>query len=659
MILNLGSLAFNADIQTGGGTPAWGTELGQGEGYKFFFEDMSDFFTGMVYKSISDIENVTCPLGKGGNQRADYEFVIASIFDKVFVNGRRVKDARFLLLIVKKIHGEHHVGRRTIKYNPRMTYCNELINEDCYKKMVSTLGFPEDAAWFVHEILIKNQDELHFTAYVLGQEPQSYSSNDERRNAFLSKLPKEGKLDNYISPQSNNPLQQIYFGTPGSGKSFIIKKEYEMTKVGGEWIEDVEKKRRVIRTTFHPDTDYASFVGCYKPISYDVENEKKIKYDFVPQAFTEAYVKAWNDLDSQYYLVLEEINRGNCAQIFGDLFQLLDRKSDGSSEYPIKADTDLRKYLEEAKDDNNNDILLNKEGIRDGKLCLPPNLNIIASMNTSDQSLFPMDSAFKRRWSWEYVPIDYNNIKSGLFTIKIGSMTYLWHEFLKKINQKIKKVTSSEDKQMGNFFIKQSVDEKEFKDKVMFYLWSEVGKDNYQTKDAIFHCYKPGTTDEQEFSYNELYPFGTSKLQQFMSILGVEPLSTEDLNEIEEESNESSCQKNFDKFSINGSGEYNKRIVAYEAVLLYVNNHPNETAQTIVDTWMALDFKVPNFIETSLTHEQRQLMSKDKLFDERSRQMELPNGEVVYISKNYTLERIQDFIEKVNAQDWNIHIEKI
>lgn len=465
--------------------------------------------------------------------------------------------------------------------------------------------------------------------------------------------------ENNSNKTLNANLQQIYFGTPGSGKSFIIKREYEMTKVGGEWIEDEEKKKRVIRTTFHPDTDYASFVGCYKPISYDVGNEKKIKYEFVPQAFTEAYVKAWNDLDSQYYLVLEEINRGNCAQIFGDLFQLLDRKSDGSSEYPIKADSDLRKYLEKAKDDNNNDILLNKEGIRDGKLCLPPNLNIIASMNTSDQSLFPMDSAFKRRWSWEYVPIDYNNIKSGLFTITIGSMTYLWHEFLKKINQKIKKVTSSEDKQMGNFFIKQSVDEKEFKDKVMFYLWSEVGKDNYQTKDAIFHCYKPGTTDEQEFSYNELYPFGTSKLQQFMSILGVEPLSTEDLNEIEEESNESSGQKNFDKFSINGSGEYNKRTVAYEAVQLYVINHPNETAQTIVDTWMALDFKVPNFIETSLTHEQRQLTSKDKLFDERSRQLELPNGEVVYISKNYTLERIQDFIEKVNAQDWNIHIEKI
>ena len=132
MILNLGSLAFNANIETGGGTPAWGTELGQGEGYKFAFEDMSDFFTGMVYKSVADIDKVTCPLGKGGNQRADYDFVIASLFDKVFVNGKKVDNARFLLLVVKKLNGDHHVGRRTIKYNPRMTYRGEYVNDNCF-----------------------------------------------------------------------------------------------------------------------------------------------------------------------------------------------------------------------------------------------------------------------------------------------------------------------------------------------------------------------------------------------------------------------------------------------------------------------------------------------------------------------------------------------
>lgn len=291
-------------------------------------------------------------------------------------------------------------------------------------------------------------------------------------------------------------VQQIYFGTPGSGKSWTIKRLYEMRKDGDKYVEDEEKKKHVIRTTFHPDTDYASFVGCYKPVK-DEDDDKKIVYEFVPQAFTDAYVAAWNDLEHPYYLIIEEINRGNCAQIFGDLFQLLDRDKNGYSEYRIKADHDLKDYLVEHLPEDN-------EGIKDGKLCLPPNLSIIASMNTSDQSLFPMDSAFKRRWSWEYVPIDYENAESGKFEITIGEESYNWHKFLKAVNEKIKNVTSSEDKQMGNFFIKSSIDEKEFCDKVMFYLWSEIGKDNYNTKDAIFKYYEE-EDKQKEFSFNELY----------------------------------------------------------------------------------------------------------------------------------------------------------
>lgn len=292
----------------------------------------------------------------------------------------------------------------------------------------------------------------------------------------------------YSSSHISQWVQKIFFGTPGSGKSWTIKEKYE---------KDPDK---VVRTTFHPDTDYAQFVGCYKPVP-DEEDENKITYKFVPQVFTEAYLKAWSDLEHPYYLIIEEINRGNCAQIFGDLFQLLDRNKDGYSEYPIKADHDLRTYLEEHLPEDS-------EGIKDGMLCLPPNLSIIASMNTSDQSLFPMDSAFKRRWAWEYVPIDYNNVESAQFEITIGDDPHSWHKFLEAVNEKIKKVTSSEDKQMGNFFIKASVDEKEFCDKVMFYLWSEVGKDNYQTNDAIFKYY--AEEDKlKEFSFNDLYDLKT------------------------------------------------------------------------------------------------------------------------------------------------------
>lgn len=301
--------------------------------------------------------------------------------------------------------------------------------------------------------------------------------------------------ENFISTSSltkgfsfnnnNQNLQKIFFGAPGSGKSYRIKNDILP-----------EEDYLVFRTTFHPDTDYSSFVGCYKPQMKDV----KIEYKFAPQVFTEAYVAAWNGLKQgdDYYLVIEEINRGNCAQIFGDLFQLLDRdKETGFSEYPIKADNDLRAFLENTSDD---EVLKNKEGIKDGKLCLPPNLNIIATMNTSDQSLFPMDSAFKRRWSWEYVPIKYDEPKSAAFAINIPDSPFeKWVNFLKKINGIILEKTDSEDKQMGNFFIKGDIEEQEFKDKVMFYLWSEVCKDSFHTKDNFFR------TKDREFSYNELY----------------------------------------------------------------------------------------------------------------------------------------------------------
>ena len=551
MILNLGSLAFNANIDSGGGTPAWGTELGQGDGYKFAFEDMSDFFTGLVYKSIPDIDNVTCPLGKGGNQRADYDFVIASLFDKIFVNGKRIENARFLLLVVKKLNGDYHVGRRTIKYNPRMTYRGEYINEDCYRKMARTMGLPEDGAWFVHEINIVNQEELHFTAFELGKEPQSYRNNDERKNAFISRLPKERKRPqvNY----DNLPLQQIFYGAPGTGKSHEIKEQ--------------TKGQSVIRTTFHPDSDYSTFVGAYKPTTIEetlmtvigtkavpVENadgskrtESKIVYEFVEQAFLKAYIKAWKmfaedeNNPKRQYLVIEEINRGNCAQIFGDLFQLLDRDDNGFSEYPIEADQDMKKHLAKAFKDmaflevpaiGGMDEEETARAIRNGeKLILPKNLYIWATMNTSDQSLFPIDSAFKRRWDWEYVPI-YDGGKGWM--IEADGKRYDWWKFVDSMNNKIGATTYSEDKKLGYFFCKAKdgiVNAETFVSKVIFYIWNDVFKDFAEEAGNLFK-----DVDGSMLSFNKFYTISSegkrkvveSKISIFMQNLGVEPITISD-----------------------------------------------------------------------------------------------------------------------------------
>lgn len=224
-----------------------------------------------------------------------------------------------------------------------------------------------------------------------------------RKNSKLGNLSKEQYSDKLISHQV------IYYGAPGTGKSHRIK----------EQLEGVQKEN-IFRITFHPDSDYSTFVGAYKPTRSqrplyglfgketvrlkDGEDlsEDIITYKFIPQAFLNAYMQAYKKTNENVYLIIEEINRGNCAQIFGDLFQLLDRDEYGVSEYTIKADADLKAFLEDEMGEDN-------DAIKDGELCLPSNLYIYATMNTSDQSLFPIDSAFKRRWDWEYEPIKYKN----------------------------------------------------------------------------------------------------------------------------------------------------------------------------------------------------------------------------------------------------------
>ena len=341
----------------------------------------------------------------------------------------------------------------------------------------------------------------------------------------------DGIVMDYVPDVS---LQKIYYGCPGTGKSHKVKgltegKDNEKVVYfdqSGNLIEDISTiadrtkvTTNIFRTTFHPDYDYSSFVGSYKPVMVQVQDgngndtdKEDLIYDFVPQVFTNAYVRAWKsladesltDAKKQVYLIIEEINRGNCAQIFGDLFQLLDRKN-GYSEYPIIPDAELRKYLA-------------KQGLESNRLKLPCNLHILATMNTSDQSLFPMDSAFKRRWAMEYVPINLDgknsdgtdsDAKNYTFTVK--GVEYSWLNFLKKVNPLIRKATDSEDKQMGEFFIKENISEEDFKNKVMFYIWNDVCKDLYSASrlaPQFFMRDNEGEGRENAFTFAELYGAG-------------------------------------------------------------------------------------------------------------------------------------------------------
>ena len=253
----------------------------------------------------------------------------------------------------------------------------------------------------------------------------------------------------------NSFIQKILFGAPGTGKSFKIDDAER-----GYGLKDFDESRK-FRTTFHPDYDYAQFVGAYKPKKDD--KDEKITYAFIPQVFAKAYVTAWklyfsagnaSTAENQVYLVIEEINRGNCAQIFGDIFQLLDRSNEddekGVSQYSIDADCDFAEWLKKYSDLSLDSFWAEytKKLGGEGKLKLPPNLNILATMNTSDQSLFPMDSAFKRRFDWEYVPISFDGKEAAKYEIDVldsKGNRYLWKDFVETVNEKILNLTESED----------------------------------------------------------------------------------------------------------------------------------------------------------------------------------------------------------------------
>ena len=479
-------------------------------------------------------------------------------------------------------------------------------------------------------------------------------------------------------------LQQIFYGAPGTGKSYTINH----TTAGED----------VIRTTFHPDTDYSTFVGAYKPTTIEetvmtvigtkavpVENadgtprkESKIVYEFVAQAFLQAYVEAWKKVaeaegePKKQFLVIEEINRGNCAQIFGDLFQLLDRNDSGFSDYPIQADADMKRQLQKAF---NGMELTNKEALNslyEGRnvaeevingdiLLLPSNLYIWGTMNTSDQSLFPIDSAFKRRWDWTYIPIS-NAYKE--WTIKVGNDNYDWWSFLESINDKIGSTTNSEDKKLGYFFCKAQNDVipvEKFVGKVIFYLWNDVFKD-YEFGDAIFN-----DEDGSKLTFAKFYTeegrnarIVTDKVAVFLKNLGLEPSFIEPDAETNSVPNsESGSQMDYSKYSLNGEGSYSKGGLVYEAVKRYATAHAESTADEIVNTWLRLGINVPYLVETAEEHEQRKQQTSDNRFDQKSKMLELPNHEVIYISNQFNVQRIEDFIEKVNAQPWHLTLAKI
>lgn len=581
MKIDITSLGFGFKIEkeNDSGTAAWATSIGQApKGICYIDTErdgLGEIVYGMMYKSHSDFENLkvrdVAGLEKKEEPRGDRERMMFSVFEDVYVNNKKVEG--IYTLSYEREDSTSHKNRLHICYAKYLTYKGHS-NKETLKEMAKVLGCNEDACWFVTDISIKNQSSLHFTAIVVNPtKSMTYDDSKARKRAWEMLVP---EID--ISIHYNNTLQQIYYGAPGTGKSHKIKDDKS--------VKEADKKNMVFRTTFHPDSDYSTFVGAYKPTmksseriyspeeltiklkeikttgttypchkfaakyweslkdltpdsikqilnacgftdNYSVEIGKgvaigqeylnnpedgKIIYSFCPQAFTNAYVEAWNT-EEEVYLVIEEINRGNCAQIFGDLFQLLDRKN-GVSEYPIEADADLQNYLSKAlAKTSRTDI---PEDVKSGKkLMLPSNLYIWATMNTSDQSLFPIDSAFKRRWEWKYIKIKEGKDENGnkldwKVDVKMDEEGTLlpWWDFIRKINEIIASMTSSADKQLGYFFCcakDDVIDEETFVSKVIFYLWNDVFKD-YGFEDASLFRYTTKDEDGKDLEKDLTFP---------------------------------------------------------------------------------------------------------------------------------------------------------
>ena len=590
------------------------------------------------------------------------DFVInqLSLLDALFV-----EDGKNVETITQEWNARKDVPQKNGKIDTRF-YFNGLLKDVIYrdatgKEQKGKFTIRNYFAGGYSELRIKKADDGIFDIKITNVNTP-YDDGKE-----------DGLEEKEVMAKPSLSLQQIFYGAPGTGKSHTIKEE--------------TKESDVIRTTFHPDTDYSTFVGAYKPttallpicdelgqpmkIGATTLHKEQIVYEFVAQSFLQAYVNAWKkfDKDDKQYLVIEEINRGNCAQIFGDLFQLLDRNDYGFSDYPIKADADMKRQLQKAfaglviaqKDKINamyegKDIV--SQVLNGDILLLPNNLYIWATMNTSDQSLFPIDSAFKRRWDWTYMPI---SDAEKNWIIEVDGNNYDWWLFLEKINEKIGSTTNSEDKKLGYFFCKAQdgvISAKTFVGKVIFYLWNDVFKD-YEFGDAIFN-----DEDGSKLSFDKFYTSEgknskvvEEKVALFLKNLRLIPIEiSKEESEIEDEDGNTpeSNSRNYDKFTVNDGAECAKNKLAIECIKEYIKLNPDITAQEVYEKWTSLGSIVPHFIETKEQFDSRTDNSK------RSDAVDC-YGIPIYVARNgYGSNGKADILMKlVNEKNWGITIKKI
>ena len=360
-----------------------------------------------------------------------------------------------------------------------------------------------------------------------------------------------------IIPSSNILL----YGVPGCGKSHKVEEEYESK---------ITTEKNKIRVVFHPDYTYSDFVGQLLPVLKEVENaqgvkEEKLQYEFVPGPFTKIIKTAYEEPNQQCLLIIEELNRGNAPAIFGEIFQLLDRNDNGESKYGIY-NADIAKYAYGGLPENQG-IAINV--IANTPIKLPPNLTIVATMNTSDQNVFTMDTAFQRRWQMKHIPNRFTGESLDEKTINhvakhLPNSEISWGVFAQTINKKMHTANlgfgGTEDKSLGVYFATDNDldDAERFAEKVLKYLWDDAFKlgrkelfnDCSQGLSAVIEAYEDAAKAKIEKQSAEdplkkvLVPEVYNEMQKKMAEMAAEQAKTAEEKTSEEEAAESAAEDN-------------------------------------------------------------------------------------------------------------------
>ncbi len=549
MRLDQGSLIFTPQT---GECPSWETALGQShEGnnflppYHFKADGYENILIGMMFNSIP-LSKTSCILGKKkfyvlGNESYKHvenqEIQLASKFDNIVIHYKHQEkqfDRYPIILLLTKIqdNSKFHLGRRSIKYSPHTTYDESIKNQDSFENIqkhfenrLTCYGFFVEHFDTLHlycvdvDISSSKDEWKHFTLPKIEWSDWVERETSERKASTIS-LKNNDKNKLTSIPTLPPPTQTIYYGVPGCGKSHTVDKEINAQisayNADKNEADKTTYEKQVIRTVFHPDYCNADFIGQIVPQkSHEGENKYGIKYEFKPGPLATILRKAYLNPGKPYFLVIEEINRGNAAAIFGETFQLLDRYqknehskseeiqnedfdyTEGWSKYSVNND-EMNEFILKGGESNvvekepgveyDSDfpeggkaaIKIPSIGLHFSTYCgirLPPNLSFYATMNTSDQNVFTLDNAFQRRWEMKLVPNGLNDSAEQYNRIIKNGVK--WGEFRERINEIIMEaaiengLSSMEDKRLGGWFYTKSDN---FAEKVLKYLWDDAFK---------------------------------------------------------------------------------------------------------------------------------------------------------------------------------------